>query len=434
MDSNNIVMTGKMTASKREAIINTRRETMLRRKSQTPKVFELKVDKSHLSKKTQADLASMFREAKWIYNAMLGTGGYGGIVDYDTRKNVVSVMNKDKEFEERPIAVLSSQMKQSMRDRILKSIHTLSALKRKGFKVGRLKFKSDVQSIPLKKFGVTYDISGKYVRIQNIKQRLKVSGIDQFPKDANFDIANAVIIRKHGDYYVKVSVFIMNKPVVARPDKPDVGVDFGLKTQLTLSDGVKIEFKFPDNSRTRTLQRALARKTKGSANWFNTKQRLEKAYDIDNHRRADAGNKTLSYLSQNYNRVAVQDDCIKGWQAGRHGKAIHATAIGEIKRRLLQSPRTVKVDRFFASTKTCRVCEHENIIGLDERTFHCEKCGHTEDRDVHSARNMMIKAIIVPGESRDFKPAEIATYTPDALLVECKLRSVSQEAPSGREG
>ena len=48
----------------------------------------------------------------------------------------------------------------------------------------------------------------------------------------------------------------------------------------------------------------------------------------------------------------------------------------------------VKVDRWFASTKTCSHCGHVQKINLDERTYVCEECGFTINRDWNAAINI----------------------------------------------
>jgi putative transposase len=71
-------------------------------------------------------------------------------------------------------------MKQGILSRTMGSIRSLCALKKQGKKVGRLKFKSLVSSIPLKQHGNTYIIlDGKHIHIQNIEEPLRVHGIDQ---------------------------------------------------------------------------------------------------------------------------------------------------------------------------------------------------------------------------------------------------------------
>ena len=78
---------------------------------------------------------------------------------------------------------------------------------KKGKKVGRLKFKKKVQSIPLKQYNNTYKIDFKTnkISIQNIKSSIKVCRLKQIPAGAEF--SNAVLHWKHGDYYLHATVY-----------------------------------------------------------------------------------------------------------------------------------------------------------------------------------------------------------------------------------
>jgi transposase len=50
--------------------------------------------------------------------------------------------------------------------------------------------------------------------------------------------------------------------------------------------------------------------------------------------------------------------------------------------------QVVKVDRFFASSKRCSCCGHQQVLTLAERRWRCSKCGAEHDRDVNAARNL----------------------------------------------
>ena len=151
--------------SKNETIKNTLKQTKERRKEQACRSFIVKVDKSHLSQQKLDNLNKLFLEAKWFYNYAIANDPFG--LDYKIKSVMVKV--KDK-FEERPLTILSSQMKQEILYDAQDSIINLSKKKANGGKVGQLKFKSYTQSIPLKQFGNTYKIiNGKYIKIQNIK-------------------------------------------------------------------------------------------------------------------------------------------------------------------------------------------------------------------------------------------------------------------------
>ncbi len=73
-------------------------------------------------------------------------------------------------------------MKQELINIIKDNINGLSEKKKKGRKVGKLKFKSEVNSIPLIQYKNTYKILDEnYVKIQGIKQYIRVRGLSQTP-------------------------------------------------------------------------------------------------------------------------------------------------------------------------------------------------------------------------------------------------------------
>jgi len=155
-------------------------------------------------------------------------------------------------------------MKQSIIDRLHSSVKGLSTKKKRGrsSEVGQIKFKSVVNSIPLKQYQNTYKIADKKLKIQRCKKHFYINGLNQIPKEAEF--ANAVLIRKPSGFYIHITCFIDKIDTIQ--SKEAVGIDFGIKTSLTLSNGIKIDAKFPVDKRIKREQRRLSKKKKGSNN------------------------------------------------------------------------------------------------------------------------------------------------------------------------
>ncbi|WXG44254.1 MAG: hypothetical protein WED04_09505 [Promethearchaeati archaeon SRVP18_Atabeyarchaeia-1] len=146
---------------KSETIRASLRATREKRRSQACKAYHVKLDHSHLSRATREHFALLFLEAKWLYNFLISRGGAAAL-DY---KEIQEVPVKVKDhFETRRISHLSSQMKQSIITRTLDNMKGLANLKANGHKAGRLRFKSEVRSIPLKQYGNTYSIPDKKIR------------------------------------------------------------------------------------------------------------------------------------------------------------------------------------------------------------------------------------------------------------------------------
>jgi len=135
-----------MTCSKNEAIKASVKATKARRRHQRCRVFTVKLDRSHLNKETQHQLRRLFLEAKWLYNHLLDQPN---VFELNYKLSAVPVKVKDR-FEHRHLSHLSSHMKQSLITRTMDNIRGLALLKEKGRKIGSLKFKSRVNSIPLK--------------------------------------------------------------------------------------------------------------------------------------------------------------------------------------------------------------------------------------------------------------------------------------------
>jgi putative transposase len=149
-----VIMEVLTAPSKNQTIKATLKATKARRKRQRCRVFEVKLDNSHLNEHTKAQLQRLFLEAKWLYNHILSQPT---VFDIDYKLAAVPVKVKDN-FELRKLRHLSSHMKQSLIRRTIDNIKGLARLKDKGHKIGRLNYKSYVKSIPLKQYGNTYKI------------------------------------------------------------------------------------------------------------------------------------------------------------------------------------------------------------------------------------------------------------------------------------
>ena len=57
--------------------------------------------------------------------------------------------------------------------------------------------------------------------------------------------------------------------------------------------------------------------------------------------------------------------------------------------------KIVKIDSFYPSSKTCSNCGCvKESLKLSERTYHCEECGFTIDRDLNASINILKTGLI----------------------------------------
>ncbi len=394
--------------TKNQRIKATLKDTKERRKHMKCRVYTVKLDRSHANHDSLTRLKHLFLEAKWLYNYCVG---HPNVFSIDDKIQEVPVKLKDR-FERRPLKQLSSHMRQSIITRTQQNISSLARAKAKGHKVGRLKFKSYVNSMPLKQYGNTYRVlNGKYVRIQGIPQKLRFNGLEQLPPEC--ECANATLLHQHGDYYLAITTYTTrdHRPAMIVPAQ-SIGIDFGVKNQLTLSNGVRIRYTVPVTRRIKQLCKQLSRKQYRSRNWWKTLYKLLKAYAKTTNIKRDIRNKLVHFLHTTFQMVCYQNENLRTWQR-LWGRRMLSTSLGGIISMLeikVQTP--VEIDRFFPSTKSCSRCGHQRPMSLEERTYVCHTCGLVIDRDYNSSRVLEHEGHRMLGRGpTDVTPAETNTST-----------------------
>jgi transposase len=158
-------------------------------------------------------------------------------------------------------------------------------------------------------------------------------------------------------------------------------------------------------------------------------------YEKQNNQKKDRRNKVVSDLVKRFDVIAVQDENIKGWQGGWFGKQIRESALGGIMSDLKRKSHTFKVVlKYVPTTKGCYICGSVNKENkLEDRTYVCDHCGFTEDRDIHSAK--MILRLKVPMERREFKSVETLSSTLEGIDGNIPVQdlSVNQETSAFRQ-
>ena len=147
----------------------------------------------------------------------------------------------------------------------------------------------------------------------------------------------------------------------------------------------------------RKAQQALSRKVKGSARREKSKERVARLYARVADVRADAINKDTTMIANTYGTVCVEDLNVAGMVKNRRlARSLSDAALGEFRRQLeyktARSGAVLRVvDRWYPSSKTCSNCGTVKAkLSLSERTFNCDACGLSMDRDVNAAINIEV--------------------------------------------
>ena len=221
-----------------------------------------------------------------------------------------------------------------------------------------------------------------------IKQHRRIEGT---PK--NMTVSKT----KSGKFFVSIQC---EKKIPTPPvSGPKVGIDLGLKAFVTLSDGRTIDppqHLRKAERRLKRLQRRLSRKRKGSANRRKARTLIARQHEKVSNRRADFLHKLSRQLVDTHGHIGVEDLHVKGMVRNHSlAKSIVDAGWGEFVRQLEYKGewygcRIEKVDRWFASSRTCGDCGAVNAgLRLKDRRWSCPGCGAIHDRDVNAARNIL---------------------------------------------
>ena len=147
----------------------------------------------------------------------------------------------------------------------------------------------------------------------------------------------------------------------------------------------------------RKAQRALSRKIKGSARREKAKVRVAKLHARVADVRADAIHKATAMIAQTYSVVCIEDLNVAGMVKNRClARSVSDASLGEFRRQLeYKTARTGAVlrvvDRWYPSSKTCSNCGVVKAkLSLSERTFNCDACGTSMDRDLNASINIRV--------------------------------------------
>ena len=217
--------------------------------------------------------------------------------------------------------------------------------------------------------------------------------------------------------------FVIDIDEEARPRENNdaIGIDWGVKTPATTTDP---QFNLGYTPRVKNNAKTLARYQKHmerhrkAQQWEAYRKARKKAAKLHRrvkNQRKEQSRKWAQGVAKNHDVIAVEDFKPKFLMANKKtAKKAAENAIGMVKRELVEAAKTygcnlILVDPKY-TTMDCSVCgaRLKTRLELHVRTYHCEHCGMTLDRDVNAARNMLIRA--------GFTPADVDGCNPGSRL------------------
>ncbi|SFP16548.1 transposase, IS605 OrfB family, central region [Actinomadura madurae] len=194
---------------------------------------------------------------------------------------------------------------------------------------------------------------------------------------------------------------LLCEDTIVRPPSVDraVGVDAGVTSLVTLSNGEKITNPRHGHQKRKRLSRAhkdLARKRKGSANREKAKRKLARIHAQIADRRRDFLHKLSTRLVRENQTVVIENLNVAGMVRNRSLARVISDAAWRDLRAMLEykadwyGREVVVVDRWFPSSKLCSVCGYKAAaMPLHVRAWVCAFCGTGHDRDINAAKNIL---------------------------------------------
>jgi len=209
-----------------------------------------------------------------------------------------------------------------------------------------------------------------------------------------------------GDYYVSILVETDIKQF--EKTGKSIGIDVGIKEFATLSDGTVIhnpKYFRENQSKLKRSQQHLSRKKKGSIRHKKQKLKVAKIHKKIQRQRELFLYTTSLNIVKNYDVICIEDLNVSGMVKNRKlAKSISDAGFSTFFRILKYKSEwygkeLVQTGRFEPTSKTCSNCGNvKKELKLSERTYHCEVCKHSQDRDLNAAIN--IKALGVTSAQR----------------------------------
>ena len=361
-------------------------------------------------------LEKSFNVARYAWNIALqesiGTREYSG---YTLRNKFVELVKPDRDW-------LKEVSKEAYANSILdlgkawKSVFDSARGTRRGRRVGQPRFKSKKnakQSFRVesyKKENLTWigkELKApKFTGRVNFLPKIKVAEVPRWP---NGEVKSITFSRRGDKYFISVRFDVPNPKNTRLPHTLDggtVGIDWGLKTLLTLSDGTT--FTAPSYSKIdrqiKKAQRSVSRKKLGSRNRERAKIKLLRKTTHKINMIEDTLHKATTFIVQNYNSIKIED--LRSSNMMRNHSLARRIAEGsfyKFKTMLIYKTEQLRIEygrnvaiELVNPRNTSQICsscgtQAEIKLKLSDRIFTCMKCGMSKDRDLNAAINISLR-------------------------------------------
>ena len=202
------------------------------------------------------------------------------------------------------------------------------------------------------------------------------------------------------------------------PEVPSqVGIDVGLKTFATLSDGTEIanpRFFRKEEKALAHVQRKHSKLAKGTPERRKHRKAVARVHERIAFRRDNFTHQESRKIVNSYGVIAVEDLTVNR-MVHNHclAKSIHDASwsgfFSKLACKAEEAGRTYIAVNPAYTSQDCSRCHHRQVMPLSERTYHCPCCFLSLDRDLNAALNILgvgLHSLGVSVEAPAFTPGE----------------------------
>jgi putative transposase len=345
---------------------------------------------------------NMLRESCFVWNHALALQKRY----YALYGKYVSAAKMQKHFAKRKIRTyLHSQSAQEILQRLDKSYQRF--FRHLSKRPPKFKKSKDFRSFCYKQGG--FILNGNVLHINSVDKDFKFS----LSRPYIGKVKQLWVKRSHlNEYYICIVTDAIAQPYVKSHNGASVGIDFGLKTYMTFSDGEKLAHPQFLKSDIRALRKASRKHScclKGSNHRERSRLALCRLYERISNKRMDYQWKLAHELCRKYDTIFIEDLNLSGMSrlwgrkmsdlghsqfciildcvAAKYGCCVH------------------KIDKWFPSSRLCD-CGHKNDnLKLNDREWVCTECGQVHDRDIHASEMILRRGIYeLVSDSKTIEP------------------------------
>ena len=239
----------------------------------------------------------------------------------------------------------------------------------------------------------SFDLGSNPVSIEGDRVRLPKIGFVKFHKyrEIRGEVKQVSISRTARGWSISFVCDVGNAPEKI-PTRAVVGLDVGLESFATLSNGERFENPrfFRESEKVLSRRQGLfVRKQKGSASRKEAKRLVGRIHERIHNQRLDFVRKLASTLFSRFDLIVHEDLQISRMVHGNLAKSIRDAGWGMFLRCLALKAEeagrhVIAVDPIYTS-QTCAACGTVAKKTLDERQHACSSCGFSAHRDHNAA-------------------------------------------------